>query len=224
LYTEAGQLFDELSAVLVDTAAALDAHDPQAAQDALQRARDTDPAVSALGAALGVGQDTSRLDPLRRRRLGTLRRYEELVREVDRAVRNTRVLARAVVVVTRGPVRPPAAIAESVRQLATAVTALSADLRAPRDDTGSRLRWPGPGGRDGPGTAAGPPTTSAVQNILAAVRTAGSGLTDDSPLPVAAIVWQVRSTAVDLLRGTGMELATVLDLVDGALDATGTPG
>jgi hypothetical protein len=49
------------------------------------------------------------------------------------------------------------------------------------------------------------------------VRTASAALAPDTPLPVTMIVWQVRSTAVDLLRGTGMELAQVLDATDAAL-------
>jgi hypothetical protein len=44
----------------------------------------------------------------------------------------------------------------------------------------------------------------------------------DSPLPVVTIVWQVRSTAVDLLLGTGLELAAVLDATDEALGVADT--
>src|SRR6266536_2147808 len=192
-----------------------------AARAALDRARATDPAVTALEAALNVGQDALRLDPLRRRRQGLLRRYEDVTREVDYAARNVRVLARAVVALTREPTRPPAALAEALRQLALAVTALSADVTnmggTPPSATRSATSTPGPG--HDPDSTLDAPSPQAVQKwALAAVQRARSALTSESPLPVAMIVWQVRSTAVDLLRGTGMELAAVLDAIDEALE------
>jgi uncharacterized membrane protein YgaE (UPF0421/DUF939 family) len=222
LLSEAGHVFDTLSAVLVDTADALAAHDHHAAQAALNRARGTDPAVTALEAALEVGQETLRLDPLRRRRRGLLRRYEDVTREVDYAARNVRVLARAVVALTREPTRPPAALAEALRQLALAVTALSADVTYTGETPPSARR--AATGNAGLGPDSGPALDSsspqAVEKCaLGAVQQARSALTPKSPLPVAMIVWQVRSTAVDLLRGTGLELAAVLDAIDEALEA-----
>jgi uncharacterized membrane protein YgaE (UPF0421/DUF939 family) len=221
LLSEAGKVLDALSAILVDTADALAAHDPHAARAALDRARGTDPAVTALEAALEVGQETLRLDPLRRRRRGLLRRYEDVTREVDYAARNVRVLARAVVVVTRGPTRPPAALAEALRQLALAVTALSADVTYTGDTPRSakRAATSSPGLGHDSGQALDGPSPQAVEKwALGAVQRARSALTPESPLPVVMIVWQVRSTAVDLLRGTGLELAAVLDAIDEALE------
>jgi uncharacterized membrane protein YgaE (UPF0421/DUF939 family) len=221
LLSEAGKVFDGLSAILVDTADALAAHDPRAARAALDRARGTDPAVSALETALEVGQDALRLDPLRRRRQGLLRRYEDVTREVDYAARNVRVLARAVVAATREPTRLPRALADALRQLALAVTALSADVTS-KGDTPRAARRAATGnaerGHDAAGLALDRPSPEAVQKLAVdAVKRARSALTPESPLPVAMIVWQVRSTAVDLLRGTGLELAAVLDAIDEAL-------
>jgi uncharacterized membrane protein YgaE (UPF0421/DUF939 family) len=198
LLAEACRVIDTLSAILVDIADALASHDHDAARAALERARGTDPAVAAFQAAVSVGLEASRLDPLRRRRQGPLRRYEEVAKQIDYAVRNVRVLARGVVVVTRGPIRPPAALSGALRELAEAVTALSAEVK----DVG-----------DGDGPAA----QRVREHALTAVRAASSALTHETPLPVAMIVWQVRSTAVDLLRGTGLELAAVLEATDEAL-------
>jgi uncharacterized membrane protein YgaE (UPF0421/DUF939 family) len=202
---QASGAFDRLSAVLQETADALHAHDVEAAQTALQRARGADAEVGQFRSAVDIGVEAARLDPvLRRRRQPLLRRYEEVARQLDYAVRNTRVLARNVVAVTRGGDPVPAALPAAIRQLASAVQALSTEVTAaaivPGDDTTED-------------EAAG----EVRRHALAAVRGAGAALTPDAPLPVTGIVWQIRSTAVDILRGTGMELSTVLELTDEAL-------
>lgn len=201
---DAGTVLETLSGVLVDTAAALDAHDQDAAQAALEQARSTDAAVDAFRAAIGVGQDVFRFEPWRRRRrTDVLRRYEEMVRQVDYAVRNVRVLARAVVAVTRSPETAPPALGDAIRELAGAVTALAIDLE----------EEPSPAGPDEDRTAA----AGVLKLALGAVRCAAAAQAPGVPLAVLGIVWQIRSTAVDLLRGTGLDLATVLELTDQAL-------
>jgi uncharacterized membrane protein YgaE (UPF0421/DUF939 family) len=195
---EAAEVFDTLSSVLDDTAGALQDHELDRAQTALERARATDAAVAAFRAAVDVGLESSRLDPLRRQR-PTLMRYEEAARQVDYAVRNTRVLARAVVAVTRGPNRAPAGLSDAIRDLAEAVRALSAGLTGDPDAEEANLR-------------------AVRETALAAVRRASGVLTPATPIPFVGIVWQIRSTTVDLLRGTGMDLVAVLDATDEALD------
>ena len=196
---EAAEVFDTLSRVLDETADALAAHDLDLAQAALEQARGTDATVAAFQAAVNVGLESSRLDPLRRLRQPALKRYEEAARQIDYAVRNTRVLARAVVAVTRGPIRVPEGLCEAIRDLAGAVRALSAALT-------------------GDPEAEAPNLPLVHEKALSAVSRASASLTPDTPLPVTGIVWQIRSTAVDLLRGTGMELAAVLDATDEALN------
>jgi hypothetical protein len=142
-----------------------------------------------------------------------------VTREVDYAVRNVRVLARAAVAVTREPTPPPTALAEALRLLALAVTALSADVTNSGDTPASATRAPISGPDPYRDPALDNPSPQTVQSLaLAAVQRARSALTPESPLPIAMIVWQVRSTAVDLLLGTGMELAAVLDAIDQALE------
>jgi hypothetical protein len=199
LVNEAGEVFDRLSRVLLEVADALAGHDETAAEQALQAARGTDADVARFRAAVDVGVDAARLDPLQRRRRQPLfRRYEQVAQQMDYAVRNTRVLARNVVVLTRSDAPPPPTLPEAIRELARAVQALGVDVAA------SAVV-----GADEP--------QGVVEHALAAVRGASTALSPGASLPVIGTVWQVRSTAVDLLRGTGMELQTVLELTDDAL-------
>jgi uncharacterized membrane protein YgaE (UPF0421/DUF939 family) len=189
LLGEAGQLFDRLSTVQLETADALQRHDPSAAQPALEKARGTDAEVAKFREAIDVGYDAIRLDPWQRRRRQPLfERYEHLAQQLDYAVRNTRVLARNVVAFTRTDAPTPEPLPAAIRELAQAVRALSVD-----------------------------DSNEVHEHALNAVRMASSALEPGVPLAVMGIVWQVRSTAVDLLLGTGMELAAVLDLTDAAL-------
>lgn len=209
---DAGTVLRTLSTVLVDIAAALDTHDQDAAQEALEQARATDATVAAFRASIGIGQEVLRTNPLRRmrrahpvgrpRRSDALDRYEEMVRQVDYALRNVRVLARNVVAVTRGPEPAPPALGDAIRELARAVTALAVDVGSPAVS----------------GAQESTPENLVLERALAAVRCAASAQAPGVALPVLGIVWQVRSTAVDLLRGTGLELATVLELTDDALE------
>lgn len=199
LVQEAGAVFDRLAAVLLEVADALAEHDPDKAQPALRKARGTDAEVVKFREAIGAGFDALRLEPWQRRRRQPLfQRYEHLAQQLDYAVRNTRVLARNVLAFTRGEAATPEPLPEAIRELARAVQALSVEVAA------SAVL-----GDDEPGDVR--------QHALIAVRTASRALAPGVPLPVAGIVWQVRSTAVDLLVGTGMELADVLDQTDAAL-------
>jgi len=211
---DAGAVLETLSGVLVDTAAALDRHDRDDAEAALEKARATDAAVDAFRASVGVGNDVSRIEPWRRRRSDVLRNYQEMLRQVDYAVRNVRVLSRAVVAVTRSPDTAPPGLGDAIRELAGAVTALAVDL----EETGEAR----PVGRSRDRAALAAASTAehdrlVLERALAAVRCAAAVQAPGVPLAVLGIVWQVRSTAVDLLRGTGLDLATVLELTDQAL-------
>jgi uncharacterized membrane protein YgaE (UPF0421/DUF939 family) len=199
LVGEAGALFDRLAEVLMEVAGALAAHDEALAQPALEKARGTDAEVARFREAIGVGLDALRLEPWQRRRRQPLyQRYEQLAQQLDYAVRNTRVLARNVLAFTRSEAATPAPLPEAIRELSRAVQALAVEVAV------SAML-----GADEPREVRG--------HALTAVRMASEALAPGVPLPVMGIVWQVRSTAVDLLLGTGMELAAVLDLTDEAL-------
>jgi len=91
-------VFNQLADALEQTAAGLAAGDHDRASQALEQARAIDPLVRSFQQALTVGYQVARLAPFRRRALGELDPYASAARQVDYAVRNTRVLARSAMV------------------------------------------------------------------------------------------------------------------------------
>ncbi|MFR9778086.1 FUSC family protein [Micromonospora sp. MS34] len=207
LVAEFRHTFEELAGVLDEIAAALDRDDDEAALAALERARHADAGVERLRGAVQAAGEALRLNLRRREHLGRLRSVEGSIRQIDYAVRNVRVLARAAVTLTRGPGPVPADLGGAVRSLAGAVRsagdALAADLA----------------GQD---TIADAHAERADAAALEAVRMAGRLFTPGQTLPLAMIIGQVRATAIDLLRGVGVDDdATVLSRVDAAVTGPG---
>ena len=199
-------VFDGLAGALRDTADALAAGDPDAAEQALLRARALDPDVRDLEQALANARDLAAFTWGRRTIREQLRVHEEAIRNLDHAVRNTRVLARASVTLLSStpPDDAPAgarlAVAEAVEDLAAGVQALGAQF-----------------------TGDGSPAVVREVALHAATH-AGSLFPDRWSLSLARVVGQVRSTSVDLLRGSGLELwdaQTLLEQQDRARDAEG---
>ncbi|WP_082159556.1 aromatic acid exporter family protein [Micromonospora sp. HK10] len=207
LVAEFRHTFDELAGVLDDVAGALDRRDDAAALAALERARHADAGVERLRGAVRAAGEALRLNLRRRAHLGRLRSVEGSIRQIDYAVRNVRVLARAAVSLTRSPTPALPELGDAVRTLAEAVrsagNALAADLT----------------GQD---SAADAHAERADEAALTAVRTAGRLFTAGQTLPLAMIIGQVRATAIDLLRGVGVDDdATVLSRVDAAVSRPG---
>ena len=71
--------------------------DLELAEHALVKARGIDTRVNGLKEALAAGYKTARFSPPRRRDLGYLAHHGAAADQLDLAVRNTRVLARAAV-------------------------------------------------------------------------------------------------------------------------------
>jgi hypothetical protein len=170
-------IFGGLGRTLEELAAALAERDTGRAQAALQAARDLDGDVRGLEEALALGRETARLSLGRRSSRGALHRYERGARQIDFAVRNTRVLARHVLRFLRGGRAAPPELAPAMHDLSLAVWALAAEL----DD-------PARGGRP-----------VRVHASRAAGRAVES-FEGDRDLGLAEIVAQVRSTAIDLVR------------------------
>jgi uncharacterized membrane protein YccC len=174
-------IFDDLVSALEETAAALRGRDLGRAERALQKARDIDGRMDAFREALDAGYDTVRLSPPRRRALGQLGFYAAAADQLDLAVRNVRVLARAAVTAVREGEIVPEALAETILDLARAVETLSSYIEEPEHPVETR------------GFA------------LEAAGGATAVLEERNDLRTSMLVGQVRSTAVDLLRATGMD-------------------
>jgi uncharacterized membrane protein YgaE (UPF0421/DUF939 family) len=165
------------------------AGDQEEAERALLRARDLDQLEADLQDAVAVSRETARYAPSRRRSRGTVDFYAEASAQIDLAIRNVRVLARGVVRAARLGENLPPAIADAVRDLATAVLALRVALEDP--DRADDVRAP----------------------ALRAAATATKVLEQTGNLSVTVVVGQVRSTAVDLLRGSGLTYEQAAALV-----------
>jgi uncharacterized membrane protein YgaE (UPF0421/DUF939 family) len=173
-------VLEELAATLDDVAAAIQERDRELAERALLRARAIDELVDRFADAVSVSRETTRFAPPRRRFRRQVEDYADAAERIDLAVRNVRVLARGAIRAVRLDENMPPQTAEAVRDLATAARAFSTAL----DDSGDFE-----------------PVRSAA---LRAAATATLVLESTGNLSVSVIVGQVRSTATDLLAGTGM--------------------
>ena len=180
-------IFDDLTDALRETAAALRAGNLEMAEHALQKARETDGRMDAFREALDAGYDTVRLSPPRRRGLGQLAPYATAADQLDLAVRNIRVLARAAATTVREGGTVPEALSETLLDLAYAVETLAAYIEEPEHPVDTR------------------------RFALEAAEGATAVLEESNDLGTSMLVGQIRSTAVDLLRASGMDRTEALD-------------
>lgn len=191
-------IFDDLRAALEEVASALASGDPDRAEAALRRARGVDTRVAGLREALDAGLETARLSPSCRGSLRRLAPYAKAADSLDLAVRNTRVLARDAVGLVRRGQPAPALLSEAVFDLARAVEDLAGYLDEP-----GRV----PEALERPGN----------RFALKAAEEATTALGERNDLPTSMLVGQVRSTAVDLLRASGVHLDEAAGELDGAV-------
>jgi hypothetical protein len=119
---------------------------------------------------------------------------------LDLAVRNIRVLARATATAVREGEAVPGELSETILDLARAVQALAAYIERPEHPVQTR------------------------RFALEAAEGATAVLGERSGLGTSMLVGQVRSTAVDLLRASGMDSTEALEaLRDTADRATREP-
>jgi uncharacterized membrane protein YccC len=188
----AGPVFDELVAVLEETAEALATGDVERAESALTRARDIDDMVRGFNEALAAGHETARLSPTRRRSLQHLDLYARAGSRIELAVINTRVLARGAANAVRRGDDVPRPLLEGIYDLARAVRALASFL----EESGS--------------------PDEARRYALKAAGEATELLKERHDLAISVLVGQIRSAAVDLLRSTGMNQAEALEALEEA--------
>jgi uncharacterized membrane protein YgaE (UPF0421/DUF939 family) len=180
-------IFADLVDALKETAAALRVGNLEMAEHALQTARETDACVASLKEALDAGYDTAKLSPPRRRALGQLGFYATAADQLDLAVRNVRVLARAAVSMVREGTEAPEELSDTILDLAHAVEALATYIEEPEHPLDTR------------------------RFALEAAAEATAVLKDRNDLQTSMLVGQIRSTAVDLLRASGMTHAEALE-------------
>jgi uncharacterized membrane protein YgaE (UPF0421/DUF939 family) len=176
---EAERVLDRLAEALEATADALRDSDPDQAHAALELARAAE--IETYEDAVLAAREALRLTPPRRRELPHLAVYDDAVQQVDYAIRNTRVLARATETAAVRGVPGEPELVDAVRRLAQAVRALGDHLSDPQADSDARRL--------------------ARQAALAATAV----LDRRSDLAANVIVGQVRATAGDLLRGSGLD-------------------
>jgi uncharacterized membrane protein YgaE (UPF0421/DUF939 family) len=182
-------LLEELAATLEDVAAALASRNRAAAEAALVRARGIDELEERFEEALTAGRETARLAPPRRHQRDRVATYAIAAAQVDLAVRNVRVLARGAIRALTLDENVPPELSEALRDLAAATRALEAALEDESQIEAVR------------------------ETALRAAARATLVLERTGNMSVSVLVGQVRSTAVDLLRGTGMSYADASRLV-----------
>ncbi len=196
-------IFDNLAGALERTAGALEAGDVEGAERALEAVRAIDPEVAGLKEALDAGYEDARISPGAYRSLSRLRSYAAAADQLDLAVRNTRVLARAAVQATRAGEPAPEPLPEAVRDLAGSVRSLAGEFREPiRRDASDRTKDAG--------------AVEAGRLALEAAGEATTVLKERGDLTTSMLVGQVRSTSVDLLRASGMSPDDALAALDEA--------
>src|SRR3954468_2427285 len=179
VHRAAAGLLEDIALTLEDVAAALERRDPDPAERAWTRASEIDPDV--LRDAVAAGHETLRLAPWLRGTRAQFARYARAASQIDNAVTSVEALSRGVVrAIAQGDNVPPP-VPEALRELADAVRRLEWTLDEGGDETAVRE----------------PALRAAARATLVLEQTAN--------LSVNLIVVQVRSTAVDLLRGSGLD-------------------
>ena len=186
-------LFDEAAAIVRDTAQALRAHDEDAAIDALTRARNADTLVDRLRESAVGARESLWLVYRSTERTRQLGEIETASTQCDYLVRNLRVLDRAAVVLIRAGSPVPASMVQALESLAASLSLASAGY----DDE----------------TLVADAHAAAVD----AVTLASASIPDGLVLPQVTMVGQVRASAIDLLRATGVPDRDSIDRIDAAL-------
>ncbi len=188
LRRESAQVIGAIADAIRAATTAARARDPEAAAEALEVARATQPAVDRWSDAVRAGWEISRLSPLRRSARPELVGHRRGVVAVDRAIRNTRVglrrLAAAAEDAAAGGEPLPEPVIGILDDLAGAFHTVPGALRDPDGEGGRRT--------------------------LAALRELSAQLDPDRlqarTLSSTVVVAQVRSAVVDLLQVPGMAI------------------
>ncbi|MGB3682340.1 MAG: FUSC family protein [Rubrobacteraceae bacterium] len=196
-------VFIESVAVLEEVAASLEEGDLERAQHAYVRAREIDGRVSGLKEALAAGRETAQLAPPRRRSLEHLDLYAGAADQIDMTVRDVRAVARAALPVVHPESPAPEQLPEALRSLARATEALGIYLKISGDPAEAR------------------------DYALEAVTNAKALLSEREDLSrnldFNALVHQIHSATIDLLGGTGLDRAEILQAMGESAERAAEP-
>jgi hypothetical protein len=182
----------ELAAALKETAEALADGDLERTERALQRARGVEELMRGLREEVDVGRWTARHAPLRRRALGHLELYAAGADQIELAALNVRGVARAALNLVERAIIPPRPLLEAIYDLARAMEVLGRYLEA-----SERLE-------------------DARRFAIEAAGAATALLEERNDLATSEFISMIRSAAVDILRGTGMDRPEALGAVEEA--------
>ena len=163
--------------------AAASAHDGdvEAAAEVLASARATESLLRELGSAADEGLSVLTSSPFRRQHAGGVRKMVDLVEPLDRAMRSTRVLVRRVTIaVGRGETLPPG-YEDLLLELASATDVMG---RALSENASPEIGRP----------------------AMLEVARATAALPRTASLATETVLAQIRSTVVDLLQVTGLDV------------------
>ncbi len=182
-------LLEELAEIFEQLAGALERRDRDAAESALARGRSSEDAISSVRSSLSAAAETTRLAPPRRGSRGFVSDLSSSAVPIDYALRNSRVLARNVLRALDLHEATPLSAIRSLAQLGAATREVN------------RFLWDASHREE------------AERAAVRAAQLATAALEDTTNLSVSAIVSQVRSIAVDLLRVTGVSDADAIEAV-----------
>jgi uncharacterized membrane protein YgaE (UPF0421/DUF939 family) len=173
-------------------AAALDARDRAAAEEALERLRDASGELTGYEGALAASREAATISPVWWRYRNRLTRYADSAPDLDRVVRNARVLARRAVALLRDEEPVPTELLAALDAFGSALRELARELDGGAEPLGTR------------------------ELVGVAVRNAAQAQVATLGFSGAMMIGQVRFAATDLLRATGLDRVDAEKLVRSA--------
>lgn len=187
---EVQRLLIRLAEILGSLAQALRTVDADLAEAQLDHARAMQPQVDLMTSTAASVTEIARMSPVRWRQRDHVQSYVATVRDLDNAVRDTRVLARRTfTLLRRGEAVPP--------QFEGAIDGLARAFRIFADDLSERDDF-----------------EEAREALVDAARLATTSLTEIMTINNATIAAQVRSLSADLLYATGSTRAEIDERLD----------
>ncbi|MEH1015229.1 FUSC family protein [Micromonospora sp. CPCC 206060] len=190
---------DLLADQLTEAAEALVARDPARCQRALDRLRRNQPELEAFSEAIEGAKETTTISPARWHRREALTHYAEAAEPVDRAMRNSGTLIRRAVTLIEDEEPIPEAMSEAVRSLAESVRVLRHEFAVGKDPDDAR-EW-----------------------TMRAVCHAGRAYREGVGFSGSVVIAQIRTTASDLIKASGLDQDEANRLVRQAFGDTPRP-